>query len=1024
MTNSLDINEYIASLRASARMGDQVVFHTLLPESPAAFAEPAVPLPEELIRIMKDSGISVLYRHQAEAIDHIRAGRHTVVATPTASGKTLIYNLPILENILKNPASRTMCLFPLKALAQDQLRAFGEMSGRIRGIRPSAAIYDGDTTAWQRKKIRENPPNVLLTNPEMLHLSFLPWHMQWSEFLSGLDLVVVDEVHTYRGLMGSHMANVFRRFLRICALYGSAPVFVFSSATVANPTELTSDLTGLKVETVTRSGAPRGRKYLLFMESLSGPARTSILLLKAALHRGLRTIVYAQSRKLTELIAIWAGSKSGAFAEKISAYRAGFLPEERREIEAMLSDGSLLAVISTSALELGIDIGDLELCLLTGYPGTIVATWQRAGRVGRSGQDSAVILVAGEDALDQYFLRNPQELMTREPEAAVVNPFNPEIVKKHLICAAAELPIRTDEKFLVPEPVRKSVAELEEKGDLLRSEDGKELYSRRKSPHRGVDLRGTGTRFAIICAKTGRNMGEIDGFRAFRETHPGAVYIHNGETFLVNTLDPATMTVKVTSARLSYYTRVRSVKTTEILEISEEKAVWGTRVFCGKLKVTDQVTGYEKRQMHGSRSIGIVPIDLPPQIFETEGIWFRIPREVRQNTETANRHFMGGIHAIEHAAIGIFPLLVMTDRNDLGGISTDFHSQVQNAAVFIYDGVPGGAGLTRQAYYKAGELLEATLKVIRDCPCESGCPSCVHSPKCGSGNRPIDKQAAVFILEQIQSGQTEKTDIVSVSATPDFPVSKNSPAARKSVTPLYMPEILKQGNSKAGYGNDIRESALSSSLYEIPVNRETVKTVYSKDQSGYNNSIRFGVLDIETRRSAQEVGGWHRADRMGISCAVLYDSEKDNFFDFMQEQVDALVSHMKNLDLIVGFNIRRFDYHVLKGHSDFNFASLPTLDILDDVHKKLGYRLSLDHLARITLGTQKSADGLQALKWWKEGKIEEIVRYCRKDVEVTRDLFLYGKKNGYLLFQNKAGGTVRIPVHWQSAADLKTGVPN
>ena len=1050
MTASRDINEYIASLRASARMGNQVVFHTLLPESPAEFAEPAVPLPEKLIRILHESGISGLYRHQAEAIDHIRAGRHTVVATPTASGKTLIYNLPILENILKNPVSRTLCLFPLKALAQDQLRAFGEMAGRMKSILPSAAIYDGDTTAWQRKKIRENPPHVLMTNPEMLHLSFLPWHRQWSEFLSGLELVVVDEVHTYRGLMGSHMANVFRRFLRICRYYGSSPVFVFSSATVGNPAELSQDLTGLKVKTVTRSGAPRGRKYLLFMESLSGPARTSILLLKAALHRGLRTIVYAQSRKLTELIAIWAGSKSGAFAEKISAYRAGFLPEERREIEARLSDGSLLAVISTSALELGIDIGDLELCLLTGYPGTIVATWQRAGRVGRGGQDSAVILIAGEDALDQYFLRHPQELITREPESAVVNPFNPEILKKHLLCAAAELPLRTGEDFLAPEPVRKAASDLETEGELLRSGDGKELYSRRKSPHREVDLRGTGSRYAILCAKTGRNMGEIDGFRAFRETHPGAVYLHNGESFLVNTLDWTTMTVKVTQARLGYYTRVRSAKTTEILEISEEKSVWGTRVFCGKLKVTDQVTGYEKRQMHGSRSMGIIPLDLPPQIFETEGIWFQIPREVRQNTESACRHFMGGIHAIEHAAIGIFPLLVMTDRNDLGGISTDFHPQVQDAAVFVYDGVPGGAGLTRQAYHKAGELLEATLRVIRDCPCESGCPSCVHSPKCGSGNRPIDKEAAVFVLEQIQKGQPcnkvsgvrfqeRKTDI---SGKKDSDLSAGEKRRLVSgvrfqeektrgwtdeeqgelqniSTSLYPDEIHEAKKHSFLYkGNEAGETP-PSSLYEVPENRHTL---YS---AGYPESIRFGVLDIETRRSAQEVGGWHRADLMGISCAVLYDSEKDRFFDFMQDQTDELVNHLRFLDLVIGFNIRRFDYHVLKGHSDFDFFSLPTLDILEDVQKKLGYRLSLDHLARITLGTQKSADGLQALKWWKQGKIDQIVRYCRKDVEVTRDLFLYGKEKGYLLFQNKAGSIVRIPVHWQNAIALKRGgMPN
>ncbi len=1016
MKSHPDINEYISSLISSPRMGNQVLFHTLLPEKDSDYGEPAEPWPEELRDILEKSGISGLYRHQAEAVDRIRSGKHVVVSTPTASGKTLIYNLPILEKIIRNPASGTLCLFPLKALAQDQFRTFTEMAGQNKNIRATAAIYDGDTTDWHRKKIRENPPNVILSNPDMLHLSFLPWHRKWSEFFSRLELVVVDEVHTYRGIMGSHMANVFRRLLRICARYGSAPVFVFSSATVANPAGLAEDLTGLKVEIIRQSGAPQGKKHLIFMESVTGPARTAILLLKAALHRKLRTIVYAQSRKLTELIAIWAGSRSGIYADKISAYRAGFLPEERREIEARLSDGSLLAVISTSALELGIDIGDLDLCLLVGYPGTIVATWQRSGRVGRSGQDAATILIGGEDALDQYFLRNPAELITREPEAAVVNPYNMEILKKHLCCAAAELPLRTDEEIMRSEPVRRAAAALEQEGELLRSADGEEFYSRRKAPHRHVDLRGTGSRYSIINALNGKHLGEIDGFRAFRETHPGAVYIHRGETCLVHTLDPGTMTVSVSAAQLAYYTRARSHKTTEILEITEQKEVWGTRVCSGKLKVTDQVTGYEKRQMHGGRRIGIAALELPPQIFETEGIWFLIPHEVRQNAEAAYLHFMGGIHAVEHAAIGIFPLLVMTDRNDLGGISTDFHMQVGGAAVFIYDGVPGGAGLTRQAFGRAGELLEAARKVVAECPCEFGCPSCVHSPKCGSGNRPIDKGAALFILEQIKNGGAfslpeNQENTVAVKKN-SLPRQGNAPA------PISSPRLHPPPAPPSGEGSlQVRallsgEGSLSDDHFHLQESSETQYQVSGAAPSP-GSPLRFGVLDIETRRSAKEVGGWHRADRMGISCAVLYDSQTDTFSDYLQKDVPALTQALRQMDMVIGFNIRRFDYHVLSGLSDFNYASLPTLDILEEIQKKLGYRLSLDHLAKNTLGIGKSADGLQALEWWKQGKIDEIIKYCRMDVAVTRDLFLYGKEKGYLLFKNKAGSIVRVPALWR-----------
>ncbi|MGB2690694.1 MAG: DEAD/DEAH box helicase [Desulfobacterales bacterium] len=1006
MQQKNDIKEYIQSLLSSKRMGNQVVYHTVLPDHSARVSKPEKPWPKIIDRMIKSAGIQDLYRHQADAIDFIRSGRHLVVATPTASGKTLIYNLPVVENILKNPDSKALYIFPLKALAQDQLRTFEALMKHKKGVKPEIAIYDGDTSAWHRKRIREAPPNILLTNPEMIHLSLLPHHQKWADFFCNLDMVVVDEVHTYRGIMGSHMAQVFRRFQRICSFYGADPTFVFCSATVSNPAQLAQQLTGLKVETITKSGAPLGKKHVVFINPFQGPAQTAILLLKAALHRGLRTIVYAQSRKLTELIAIWAGSQSGPYAQRISAYRAGFLPEERREIEAKLAKGELLAVISTSALELGIDIGDLDLCLLVGYPGTVVATWQRGGRVGRSGQESTLVLIAGEDALDQYFMRHPEDFLNREPEAAVVNPYNTEIMSRHIICAAAEMPLKSNEPFMLEEHVVNVVLGLEEKGELLRSADGTEIYSSRLAPHRHVDLRGTGNRFHIISKNTGKSKGEIDEFRAFKETHPGAIYLHKGDTFLVNILDLDTKTAKVSRARVDYYTRVRSEKNTEILEIYDTKTVLNTDVYFGRLKVTDQVTGYEKWRIHGKRKLSVIPLDLPPLIFETQGLWFKIPVQIQRQAEAQYLHFMGGIHAIEHAAIGIFPLLVMADRNDLGGIATPLHLQVGSAAVFIYDGVPGGAGLSRQAFKKAKDLLENTLDVIHACPCETGCPSCVHSPKCGSGNRPIDKASAIFLLDKLISAQD--------TATPEtYPADTRSKEkefrAPEKVTSFQKKKaVMDRGKRSAGHKGRLRKRMLARRR----AFKEACKTPSIAQAPVNASDIRFCIFDIETQRSAQEVGGWHRADLMKMSCAVLYDSKKDQYFEFLDDQVDQLIEHFKKCDLVVGFNVKRFDFRVLAGYSGFNFEKLPTLDILEDVHNRLGYRLSLDHLAKVTLGKKKTADGLQALRWWKQGRIREIIDYCKKDVEITRDLFLYGQKNGYLLFTNKAKKTVRIPVKW------------
>jgi len=1013
-----DINEYIHALINSERLRAQVRHHRILPETTASWSRLKRPLASELVEIMRATGIRRFFRHQAAAIDLVRAGRHVVVATPTASGKTLIYNLPLFEKVSADLRTRALYIFPLKALAQDQLRAFEEMASFGKTVKPSARIYDGDTSAWHRKRIRSEPPNVLLTNPEMLHLALLAHHPQWAAFLSELQLVVIDELHTYRGVMGSHMAQVFRRFQRICRYYGSAPVYVFSSATIGNPQELAARLTGLRVRTVIRSGAPQGKRHVVFIDPYEGPAQTAILLLKAALHRGLRTIVYTQSRKLTELIAIWAQNRSGEFAGRISAYRAGFLPEERRAIEARLSSGELLAVISTSALELGIDIGDLDLCILVGYPGTVMATWQRGGRVGRSGQESALVMIAGEDALDQYFMRNPEDFFDRPPESAVINPSNADILARHLTCAAAELPLHRHEAFLSEKPVARALLRLEENGELLRSADDTAFYASRKAPHRHVDLRGSGPRFRIESTESGESRGEIDGFRAFKETHPGAVYLHRGESYLVDELDLSTFTVKVSAAEVNYYTRARGYKETEIIETYDRKQTDGTRIFVGRLKVTDQVTGYEKWTIHAQKRLNIIPLDLPPLVFETDGLWFLIPPEIQRQAEAGRLHFMGGIHAIEHAAIGIFPLLVMTDRNDLGGISTPLHPQTGQASVFIYDGVAGGAGLSRQAYDRAEQLLAYTHKAIASCTCENGCPSCVHSPKCGSGNRPIDKAAALFLLEGIRrpAPARRKPGAVQTGIRPQTLHSRPQSYA------LSQPLSFGRAEASAARPEPRRSTdpgrasrpAEPAQMHHLP--RGTVSFSAAKEMPGEQGRIsaegRYGVLDIETQLSSEEVGGWHRAELMRVSCAVLYDSADEVFHEYLEDRIPELIAHLGSLDVVVGFNIRRFDYRVLSRYTSLDFRRIPTLDILDEIHKHLGYRLSLDHLAQATLNVQKSADGLQALKWWKEGRISDIVAYCRKDVAITHDLFRYGRENGYLLFKNKAGCAVRVPVKW------------
>jgi DEAD/DEAH box helicase domain-containing protein len=957
-----DIDAFLAAVAGDAFRHGRVLYNRAFGGSAPVWEK----LPEGLhpgaAAALRRLGIPRLYRHQAGAIEAVRGGRNVIVASPTASGKSLSYHLPALDACLHSPANRALYLFPLKALARDQLASFRRLASGVPppDAPPRAAVYDGDTTAWHRRKIRSAPPQVVITNPEMLHLAMLAHHGQWEAFFRGLRLVAVDEVHTLRGITGSHMVQVFRRLRRVASHYGAAPTFVCCTASVGNPRELAEHLVGLPMTLVEGRAGRRGTRHVLLVDPAAGLVECTLSLAAAAVGFGLRTIVYTQSRKLTEWIGIRLRQALGDRGDSVGIYRAGLLPDERRTVEGRLGAGEMAAVVTTSALELGIDIGELDCCILAGYPGSLIATWQRAGRVGRDGRASAVVLVAGEDALDRYYLRHPEALLRKKAEAAHVNPENERILRWHLPCAAAELPLTATEVDAMSPVAKDAVRDLVGNGRLLVAADGDRIYAAERRPHRHVDLRGGGVRWQLVDADGGTPIGEIDGGRVFREAHPGAIYLHGGQRWRVVRLDMDRRRAHLLPAPDGYVTRARGWKETEILETIESKLYKNSVCCFGKVKVTEQVTGYETRPLRNDVPARVLPLDLPRQVFETEGFWLEVPQAVQDALEKGGFHFMGAIHALEHAMIGVLPLLLMTDRNDFGGIAVPHHPQVGGPAVFVYDGVHGGAGLSRGAFGDVPGLVDKTRETIAECPCESGCPACVHSPKCGSGNRPIDKSAALRLLALLDRPAPSE---------PEAPRPVPLPKPRRDPLPTAPPD-------------------------------------------GTPKRIRYGVLDLETRRSAVEAGGWHRAERMGVSCAVLFDASDGRYHEYVEEDIDGLFRRMLRLDLVVGFNLLRFDYRVLGAYTAMRLGALPTLDLLDEIHRRLGYRLSLDHLARETLGVEKTADGLQALAWWKEGRLRELADYCRSDVRITRDLYRFGRDRGYLLFRNKAGRSVRVPASW------------
>jgi DEAD/DEAH box helicase domain-containing protein len=690
-----------------------------------------------------------VYAHQAETWETVARGGHVVVTSGTASGKSLAFSLPVLDAVAREPSARALFLDPTKALAQDQARWLARLG--LRGLRP--AIYDGDMPIQQRAHVRRTA-NAILTNPDMLHVGVLPHHDRWGDVLHNLRVVVVDEAHVYRGVFGSHVGNVLRRLRRLALAYGADPVFVLATATIANAGELASALTGLEVQVVSADTSPRAEREIalwnpeLVDEELGTRASSlgdASLLLAGLVQQGLRVICFTKSRKAAELVHRFASDRvDTATARRLAPYRAGYTPEQRREIERRLVEGDLLGVTATDALELGIDIGSLDCAISVGFPGTVASLRQQWGRAGRRSRGLAV-LVATEDALDQFFVDDPPALLERNAEAALIDHAAPRILDGHVLAAAYEGPLTdADAAVLGPEALERAALLPE-----LEPTPAGFVWRGRDTPAARVSLRsGDPEAFVIVEEDTGAVLGTAERERAFSTVHPGAVYLHLGEQYGGTARDLEAHTALVRPVTVDWYTQARKETTTEISESLRSRHVAGVLLHHGRIAVTEQVVGFQRKAIADGSVIDTTPLELPETSFVTEGIWFSPDEWLLEGIETMPT-LVSALHAAEHALISLLPLYAMCDRWDLGGLSTNVHEQTGTPTIFVYEGHAGGVGLTERGFGRFAEWTRDTARLLERCPCRAGCPSCVQSPKCGNLNELLDKAAARTLLERM-----------------------------------------------------------------------------------------------------------------------------------------------------------------------------------------------------------------------------------------------------------------------------------
>ncbi len=752
-------------------MGELAHEEQLAPR-PATPGQLTARLAPELAERLAEHGIT-LYAHQAAAAGALLEGQDVVVATPAASGKSLCGQIPVAQALLTAPRASALYLFPTKALAQDQLR--GLRSLLPERLARTVAILDGDTPQGERAGVRRNA-RVVFTNPDMLHYGMLPHHKGWARLLAGLRYVIVDESHTYRGVFGSHVANILRRLRRLCARYGADPRFLCASATIANPGEHAAALTGRPATVVDADGAPHGGRRFVFWEPpVVDPERglrasagsETARLLEMLLKRDVRTLAFVRTRRQAEVVYRNVRERlrasQPALAERVKPYRASYLSEDRRAVERGLAGGDLLGVVATNALELGIDIGDLDATLLSGYPGSIASTWQQAGRAGRAGQESLSVLVAQDNPLDQYLVRHPDFFFGRPHEHARIRHDNPHVLGPHLLCAAYEMPLRPSDAALFGPRFSEQAAALEGEGLLTQRAGQWFVPASVDYPAAGVQVRSVDRRqYVVTEVGTGRVLEDVDEGAAFSQLHPGAVYLHQGDPYLVRELDTSAGVAAVERADVDYFTQARVLTDIRVLSTLAQRPFGATTACFGEVEVSRHVVSFRKRGFYGAPQAADAepdllggadapeePLDLPPRIFRTTALWFGLPERSQRWLAEEGADIAGGLHALEHAAIGVLPLFALCDRNDIGGVSTPLHPDTGEPTVFIYDGHAGGVGIAEHGHTVLRELLTATREVIEACRCAEGCPSCIQSPKCGNNNAPLDKAIAARLLGDV-----------------------------------------------------------------------------------------------------------------------------------------------------------------------------------------------------------------------------------------------------------------------------------
>ena len=739
-----------------ARRDGRIVAESSEPERPARPVALPAGLEPGFTAALARGGVERLYSHQLAAYE-AAAAADLVITSGTASGKSLAFNLPVLDGIARDEKARALYLYPTKALAQDQARKLAQ----LRPPKLREAIYDGDTPKDERPAIRRRS-NLVLTNPDMLHVGVLPNHKSWGDFLANLRWVVVDEAHTYRGVFGSHVANVLRRLRRLARAYGSEPRFLLASATIANPVELAERLVGTPFELVDDDGAPRaGREVAMWnpplLDKATGARRSPLSeaadLLAELVSQDVRTICFLKSRRGIELIQRFARENlerrgRPELAARIAPYRGGYTPQQRREIEQRLSAGELLAVVATDALELGIDVGELDAAICVTFPGTVASLRQMWGRAGRQRRGLAVY-VAGADALDQFFCRHPDEFLERPVEAAILDHGNEQIAARHLIAAAYELPLTDEDEDVFGPGWRERAERLVEAGEL-RGVGGKLLPRRSEFVASRIALRSASAdSVAVIDRDSGEMLGLVEAERAFTTIHPGAVYLHLGRSYEVEQLDIRERRAIVSAFDGDWYTRPKKETEIYIERVHEQRQVAGVELSFGEVSVTEQVIAFQRVSISDQEPIDIVALELPEQSFVTQALWYVLPD--RLSGALPPDALLGSLHATEHGQIAVLPLIAMCDRWDIGGLSTNVHFQTGRSTIFIYDGHPGGVGITRRGYREFERLLGDAERLIAECPCESGCPSCVQSPKCGNLNEPLHKAGALELMGMMRA---------------------------------------------------------------------------------------------------------------------------------------------------------------------------------------------------------------------------------------------------------------------------------